>query len=49
MAGRGEKESLKELENLLEKLGEDKYFVENLSSAKKKVLRDSMNSIIGEQ
>ena len=43
------RKSLKELENLLEKLGEDKYFVENLSSAKKKALRDSMNSIIGEQ
>lgn len=43
------RKSLKELENLLEKLGADKYFVENLSSAKKKALRDSMNSIIGEQ
>lgn len=43
------RKSLKELENLLEKLGEDKYFVENLSSAKKKALRDSVNSIIGEQ
>ena len=41
--------SLKELENLLEKLGKDAYFKENLSSAKKKELRDSMNKIIGEQ
>ena len=41
--------SLKELENLLEKLRKDAYFKENLSSSKKKELRDSMNNIIGEQ
>lgn len=43
------KKSLKELENLLEKLGEDKYFVENISEDDKKALRESMKTIIKEK
>ena len=42
------RKSLKELENLLKKLGKDAYFKENLSNVEKNALRDSMNSIIGE-
>ena len=43
------RKSLKELENLLEKLGEDKYFVENISEDDKKALRESMKTIIKEK
>lgn len=41
--------SLKELENLLKKLGEDKYFVENISEDDRKALRESMKTIIKEK
>ena len=43
------RKSLKELENLLKKLGEDKYFVENISEDDRKALRESMKTIIKEK
>ena len=43
------RKSLKELKNLLKKLGEDKYFVENISEDDRKALRESMKTIIKEK
>ena len=43
------RKSLQELENLLKKLGEDKYFVENISEDDRKALRESMKTIIKEK
>lgn len=43
------RKSLKELKNLLKKLGEDKYFVENISEDDRTDLRKSMKTIIKEK